>query len=378
MLPPPKTTRWTVCLLGQFRLERDGQVVVQLGITKPDLLLAYLALKPRTFHLRSEIAQTFWPDQSVSRARQTLSLNLFLLRRHFASHGLDEAIRAGRSDLSLNPEIGTDVQLFDQLVLTAVHASDPRRRQRLFEEALALYGDGLLPSFQFPWVAPERHRLEALHRSATEQLAGSVARGQMLLNVSAAAWRQYRQAAESASPGTEAGPAPDAPWPAGATGGEARAMLLEQLAQAEAAEDLPLAAATRVYLASTELAADRDTEAETYAREALAIIQANPDARQESAALRVLGQVASRGGDNAAALDFFRRSLEAARTTHDLREIGEVTRHLADAQETAGDDDAAAASYRQAASLLDASGEQASADRARHGLDRLTGGRGRG
>lgn len=168
-------TPWTMCVLGQFRLERDGEVVARFYDRKPDRVLAYIALHRDRPIPRVELATAVWPDRDPTLARNRLSENLHYIRRDLVAAGLPEGcLRGNRHVVELSPEIDSDVWRFENAVAEALVSASQERRIELLGQAVRIYGDGLLPSLSGGWLGAERVRLGSIHASAARQLASSL------------------------------------------------------------------------------------------------------------------------------------------------------------------------------------------------------------
>lgn len=160
--------RWRIRLFGGLSVERDGQVVLEMGTRKDDLLLIYVALSPTTTHVRETIACALWPGVESAKARKILSFNQYSLKKRLAAVGLVGVIVETRSTIRLAPGMATDVQEFTDLVrrAAAIPSADIVERARLLAQANALFGDGLLPSYGQAWLDGHRVRLEQLQQLA--------------------------------------------------------------------------------------------------------------------------------------------------------------------------------------------------------------------
>lgn len=173
----PQQSRWTVGVLNSFRLERDGVIVAQLYTRKQDLLLAYLALNHETPQLREEIIRIFWPDRSTYLGRSRLSEVLNLLKHECEEAGFPpDTVLVDRYSVRLNPSIGTDLERFEDNFAASLQIGDPAEKVRYLENALAPYGDGLLPGVTRDWIVPERVRLDTVYRQAAKELIETLER----------------------------------------------------------------------------------------------------------------------------------------------------------------------------------------------------------
>ena len=141
------------------------------GTRQEERLLAYLALRPGVARSRAGIVATFWPDLETGKARKLLSLYLFKLNERLARSGVVDAIEDTRETLRLSPAIRTDAQAFAELVLAGTVAHSPIERTQHLQAAVELYGDGLLPAYDYPWVTEQRAQMEVLYRHAVTSLA---------------------------------------------------------------------------------------------------------------------------------------------------------------------------------------------------------------
>ena len=213
-----RPAHWRVGLLHSFRIERDGQLVVPLASRKPDQLLAFLALQPRKAHSRAEICAALWPDRSLQRGRYRLGEVLTVLRRNLRELGAPrDALAVTRAVLQLGPSFTTDVELFEESLIEARRTDDPVTALRALENALGMYGEGLLPTLEAEWVAPERGRLSALRDDAERMLMdtrASIGSGQAevaVLHAAAVTEPRYRL---NVSPSRQAAPARQVSEPA--------------------------------------------------------------------------------------------------------------------------------------------------------------------
>jgi DNA-binding SARP family transcriptional activator len=148
-----------VRLLGELRLQVDGEAVPAPAGRPVRALLAWLALHPGR-HSRADVAAALWPDVLDRSARASLRTALSTLR---ASVG--GALDADRDTVRL---ADAEVDALDFAALVEAGS---------YEEALALGDADLLPGLQDEWalLAREEHRerrgaaLGALAESAAER-----------------------------------------------------------------------------------------------------------------------------------------------------------------------------------------------------------------
>jgi DNA-binding SARP family transcriptional activator len=150
-------------LFGALSAEVDGRSVPTVPGFKARSLFAYLLVHPGP-HPRVRLAGLFWPDLTETRARASLRVALFALRRtlegvHGAGYLVTDRISAG---LALDLPRDIDVERFDGLLAGA----DPAA----LAEAAALYRGPLLSDLPDEWVleAQDDYRLRVA--GACEQL----------------------------------------------------------------------------------------------------------------------------------------------------------------------------------------------------------------
>lgn len=165
-LAQPKTlraqeSRLRLCLLGDWRLEKDGTPISLLH--KERQLIALLALQGS--RQRSYIAGLFWQEVDEARARGSLRQVIAGVRR-----AMPEALVATGDSLSLNPAIRTDVDTVREWC-RRVHAPGSTFRSKDAAEALAALGGPELLVGEFDdWVLVERERLQRNRLLALEML----------------------------------------------------------------------------------------------------------------------------------------------------------------------------------------------------------------
>lgn len=141
-------------LFGVLSAEVDGRSVSAVPGFKARSLFAYLLVYPGP-HPRVRLAGLFWPDLPDTRARASLRVALFALRRtlenvHGAGYLVTDRISAG---LAADRPREIDVERFDELLASA----DPAA----LAEAVALYRGPLLSDLPDEWVleAQDDYRL---------------------------------------------------------------------------------------------------------------------------------------------------------------------------------------------------------------------------
>jgi len=170
-------SKWKICLLDSFRIERNGRVVQHLGDRKWELVLAYLGLHATTPVARLAVIEALWPDRSTQLGRSRLTETLCILRKQLRDMGMPaDAIVGDRRIIQLNPSVHTDVDLYrDSVAVALAQQEDPVERARHLGAAAAMYGGGLLPAVTEPWAQSAREELAAMHEGAVGQLRTTLA-----------------------------------------------------------------------------------------------------------------------------------------------------------------------------------------------------------
>jgi len=179
--PSPLGSPWRLRLLGSFTLERGGERVCGFGSRLDEQLLAYLALQAPTAVARRELVALFWPHIPTATALKNLSVTLFAIRKRLQEEGLPaDAIDGGRHSLRLDPLLTVDVQDFLRTLARAARAAHKADRDRALEEAIALFGAGLLPDMRCEWLAAHQGTFQQLYRVAVDLLSSPDRRPQLL------------------------------------------------------------------------------------------------------------------------------------------------------------------------------------------------------
>ncbi len=144
-----------LCLLGAFRLERNG-VEISLPRRKLQALLAYLALHPEP-HAREKLAALFWGDATDESARASLRNEISALRKLVHP----DLLLPDRETIQLNPEVAlwTDARAFSQIAYRVSQEPNSNVSSDM-QFAIGDYAD-LLPDFYDDWILDARERLRA-------------------------------------------------------------------------------------------------------------------------------------------------------------------------------------------------------------------------
>lgn len=179
--PSPLGSPWRLRLLGSFSLERGGERVCGFGARLDEQLLAYLALQAPTAVARRDLVVLFWPRIATATALKNLSVTLFAIRKRLQEEGLPaDVIDSARQSLRLDPLLAVDLQHFLRALARAARATHKADRGHALEEAIALYGAGLLPDMRAGWLTQHQERFQQLYRIAVDLLSSPDRRPQLL------------------------------------------------------------------------------------------------------------------------------------------------------------------------------------------------------
>jgi DNA-binding SARP family transcriptional activator/tetratricopeptide (TPR) repeat protein len=149
-----------VRLLGQLRVEVDGEEVPLPRGARARGLLAWLALNPG-LHARSRVAGRFWPDVLEESARGSLRRTLSDLRRALGPDGARYlAAERDRIGIPDGEAVWVDARAFEELVAS-----------RRYEEAIKLCEGELLADIGDDWALEARHE----HAERLGELLGQLA-----------------------------------------------------------------------------------------------------------------------------------------------------------------------------------------------------------
>lgn len=172
-----------VHLFGGLRVEVGNRLIAAADWTRPRTksVFAYLVFREGDRVPVEELIETFWPEQEVSRARQSLHVVLGQMRR-----ALEPALKAKApstflrfADDTVCLELGegawTDVRAFWQLANRALHEkSGTAARCEAALEALRLSSRELLPEYRYEaWNTHEAARVSLCRRDLAMLLAGA-------------------------------------------------------------------------------------------------------------------------------------------------------------------------------------------------------------
>ena len=161
-------------LLGAFGLSFEGRPIETIDAPRLQALLTYLVLHRDTPQPRERLASLFWPDSEEAQSRTNLRQALHLLRRALPEH--DRYLQSETRTVRWRDDapLSSDLTELDELLARAADARQTSRtadERQALEAAIAVYGDGLLPSCEDEWILPERDRLREAFLRAVERLA---------------------------------------------------------------------------------------------------------------------------------------------------------------------------------------------------------------
>jgi eukaryotic-like serine/threonine-protein kinase len=166
-----------IFLLGEFRVELGIRTVDDAAwhLRKARSLIKILALTPEHRLHRESLMELLWPGVSPVSALGSLNQVLYAARQ--ALLGLydsdlkpNEVIRHHNQMVSLSPSgpLWIDAEVFESRAREAILTGD----ERVFDEAVALYGGDLLPEDRYEdWAGEHRERLNALFVSLLHEFA---------------------------------------------------------------------------------------------------------------------------------------------------------------------------------------------------------------
>jgi predicted ATPase len=145
----------------------DGAVITHFRDKNGELILARLALRPRTQIARSDLSAWLWSEGNnpLGNLRWTLSQ----LRKTL---GTDIFTAVGHKSVGLSPGITSDVAEFERACGRVLHIQLPlNERQAALAEAKDLAQYPFLAMHDDPWVVSERERLRARLAEAEKALS---------------------------------------------------------------------------------------------------------------------------------------------------------------------------------------------------------------
>jgi DNA-binding SARP family transcriptional activator len=165
-----------ICLLGNFRLLRDGVLVPIRAGGKSEALLAYVGIQANRRVARERLVQALWPESDPDLAVNSL-YNLISRLHKLLGPALQGAApivpEDGYCRLNLTAGIGVDVVFFEALVDAGdryTQAGEGAASLAAYHRAAELYRDDLCLDADASIIV-ERERLRARYLSVLAQLA---------------------------------------------------------------------------------------------------------------------------------------------------------------------------------------------------------------
>lgn len=147
ILPMTGEAKWPVqiCLLGNFRLLKGGQLVTLRHANKTESLLANLALGPGYALPRETLLQTLWPNIDLALASQSLNSLVYSLRKLLSDQigGAPPIVQSdGYYRINVEAGVGLDVDWFTKLAKAGeqqAHAGNRAAAIDAYQRAVQLY-----------------------------------------------------------------------------------------------------------------------------------------------------------------------------------------------------------------------------------------------
>jgi len=163
-------TEFRIELFGAFRVSVDGRAVPEEAWRqrKPAALVKLLALAPRHRLHREQVMDALWPDLAQAAAGANLRKALHHARRATAVESDSQLVESIGELLALPDGAWVDVDAFRAAADRARRTGDTAA----YEEALELYGQGLLPDDRYEeWAVGPRDELQIDFLALAEELA---------------------------------------------------------------------------------------------------------------------------------------------------------------------------------------------------------------
>ena len=165
---------WHIEMMGSFRVLQNGRELALHNNKRASSLLAFVALMAGRPVSRDELTEAIWPNDDPTASRARLRTTLSSLRK-LTGTGPDserQLIRADRHSITLDPDhCSTDVSTYNSVLWQSGRAVNLDEVESLLRKARDLYTGHLLPQFDDPWIATERHSLLAKHSEVLHKLS---------------------------------------------------------------------------------------------------------------------------------------------------------------------------------------------------------------
>ena len=166
-------SKLVIQLLGDFRINFNGQPVESFGTERLQSILAYLLLHHDIPQPRRRLAYLLWPDSSESSARNNLRQLIYQLRQ-----ALPDPDRFLTSDTNtigwkLDGDQTLDVAVLEQALEQAAAAEKQQNfdvERYALEQVVGTFHGTLLPGCYDEWIVPERERIHAMMGLSLQKL----------------------------------------------------------------------------------------------------------------------------------------------------------------------------------------------------------------
>lgn len=172
----PSECRILICLLGDFRVLKQGHPVRISSGSKTETLLCSLALKPEYCALRDVLLNTLWPNTQTPFATQSLNSLVYSLNK-LLGDGAGSVPSVVYDDgvyrLNVEAGVGVDIENFQILARAGQErerAGDRSESIMLYQQAIQLYRGDLRAGMDVQAVM-ERERLRALYLTLLARVA---------------------------------------------------------------------------------------------------------------------------------------------------------------------------------------------------------------
>lgn len=187
-----------ICMLGDFRVTLNGNLLPQFPTRESELLFAYLLLHRDRFFHRDALIENFFKDQPITTARKRLRNDIWRIRSVLEP----QDVTAGSFLTVTNREIGFNTdsryrldtedleQIISKIALTKTMPMKAEDYLKL-KEALKLYRGDFLEGIYEEWCVWEKERLKMLclrgletmmnHHAAKSELHRAISFGEQLI-----------------------------------------------------------------------------------------------------------------------------------------------------------------------------------------------------
>ncbi|MDX1440147.1 MAG: BTAD domain-containing putative transcriptional regulator [Rubricoccaceae bacterium] len=170
--PPPLL----VYCLGAFQVYQGDEVVGDWPNSKSKSVFKYLIAHRDRPVPKEVLMEAFWPDASAGRARNSLNVAIYRIRRALSERGSYSYILFKNDCYMLNPELDVwvDFEEFAEHIDNARAMEETNNQSSVIQEyraAEALYGGEFLEEDRYEeWLLPSRERLQDDYLRALDRL----------------------------------------------------------------------------------------------------------------------------------------------------------------------------------------------------------------